>query len=254
MIWFHSFPCSLFLYRAGFECCHFYFFFFSFLFVLFLGTFFFLTSVGIFFVLCRVLLFEIERVKESCGESMVLCPRGFLSASITQSSMGVLTFFLLLLLEVGYCFSCSWLCLSVLCAPPAYWFFRGPLFVAFFFFFVCFCAPPVYWFFRGPLFVAFFFFFVCFCAPPVYWFFRGPLFVVFSFSLSVFVFPDCPSGDHLLCSLRQTLQPVGWVCLWASNLSHFSRGFQSSSVRVCSLPEDFLSSCLDVISIHCLGW
>ena len=194
------------------------------------GNFFFLTSVGIFFVLCRVLLFEIERVKESCGESMVLCPRGFLSASITQSSMGVLTFFLLLLLEVGYCFSCSWLCLSVLCAPPAYWFFRGPLFVAFFFFFVCFCAPPVYWFFRGPLFVA------------------------SSFSLSVFVFPDCPSGDHLLCSLRQTLQPVGWVCLWASNLSHFSRGFQSSSVRVCSLPEDFLSSCLDVTSIHCLGW
>ena len=170
------------------------------------GNFFFLTSVGIFFVLCRVLLFEIERVKESCGESMVLCPRGFLSASITQSSMGVLTFFLLLLFEVGYCFSCSWLCLSVLCAPPAYWFFRGPLFVA------------------------------------------------SSFSLSVFVFPDCPSGDHLLCSLRQTLQPVGWVCLWASNLSHFSRGFQSSSVRVCSLPEDFLSSCLDVTSIHCLGW
>ena len=122
------------------------------------GNFFFLTSVGIFFVLCRVLLFEIERVKESCGESMVLCPRGFLSASITQSSMGVLTFFLLLLLEVGYCFSCSWLCLSVLCAPPAYWFFRGPLFVAFFFFFVCFCAPPVYWFFRGPLFCCVFLF------------------------------------------------------------------------------------------------
>lgn len=98
------------------------------------GNFFFLTSVGIFFVLCRVLLFEIERVKESCGESMVLCPRGFLSASITQSSMGVLTFFLLLLLEVGYCFSCSWLCLSVLCAPPAYWFFRGPLFCCVFLF------------------------------------------------------------------------------------------------------------------------
>ena len=199
LIWFHSFPCSLFLYRAGFECCHFYFFFFSFIFVLFLGTFFFLTSVGIFFVLCRVLLFEIERVKESCGESMVLCPRGFLSASITQSSMGVLTFFLLLLLEVGYCFSCSWFCLSVLCAPPAYWFFRGPLFccvsfylsvfvlplfigssgdhffVVFFFFFVCFCAPPVYWFFRGPLFVAFFFFFICFCFPWLS--FRGPLVV-----------------------------------------------------------------------------
>ena len=78
------------------------------------GNFFFLTSVGIFFVLCRVLLFEIERVKESCGESMVLCPRGFLSASITQSSMGVLTFFLLLLLEVGYSSSCFVFVLFVL--------------------------------------------------------------------------------------------------------------------------------------------
>ena len=217
------------------------------------GNFFFLTSVGIFFVLCRVLLFEIERVKESCGESMVLCPRGFLSASITQSSMGVLTFFLLLFLEVGYCF---FLFLSLVCALPDYWFFRGPLLLYSWLCLSVLCAPPDYWFFRGPLFVVFSFS-LSVCVLPLIIGSSGDHFFLLCFSLfslSVFVLPDCPSGDHLLCSLRQTLQPVGWVCLWASNLSHFSRGFQSSSVRVCSLPEDFLSSCLDVTSIHCLGW
>ena len=139
------------------------------------GNFFFLTSVGIFFVLCRVLLFEIERVKESCGESMVLCPRGFLSASITQSSMGVLTFFLLLLLEVGYCFSCSWLCLSVLCAPPAYWFFRGPLFCCVFLFLCLFLCSPCLLVLQGTTFCCVFFFFVGFCFPWLS--FRGPLVV-----------------------------------------------------------------------------
>ena len=176
-------------------------------------------------------------MKESCGESMVLCPRGFLSASITQSSMGVLTFFLLLLLEVGYCFSCFVFVLFVL--GSVFRFYVLPLLIGS----------------SGDHFLLCFSFSLSVFVLPLFIGSSGDHFLLrFSFSLSVFVFPDCPSGDHLLCSLRQTLQPVGWVCLWASNLSHFSRGFQSSSVRVCSLPEDFLSSCLDVTSIHCLGW